>query len=138
MAVKYHRDSCECLSLTANTTLTDITRNPQQQAVMQKRALAMQAQAARGEQADGEMNGGRTSPSAEGDATGSPSKRPRMDPGQQNFQAGMMPNGRPAAVQGNPGQGMMIQAGFNPAMTQQFQRNGNMPPKNMQVSYDQV
>lgn len=87
------------------------------------------------DQAEGEMNGVRPGTPAEGDAAGSPSKRPRMDNGQQQFTNGMMPNGRPGGMPGAANQGMILQAGFpNPQMSAQFPRNGNMPPKGMQVS----
>lgn len=101
--------------------------------MQQRKAQLMQQQMARGEQPDGEMNGVRPGSPGEGDAGGSPSKRPRIDNGQPGFQPGMMQNGRPGGVPGAPGQSMMIQAGFNPAMGQQFPRNGAMPPKGMQV-----
>ena len=51
------------------------------------------------EQGEIDMNGRPTSPGADGENGGSPSKRPRLE-GQQ-FNAGMMPNGRP----GMPGIG---------------------------------
>lgn len=97
--------------------------------------MAMQQQMERAQQGDGEMNGVRPGTPGDSDAVGSPSKRPRIDNGgQQNFQQGMVPNGRPGGVPGGPNQGMMIQSGFNPQMNQQqFQRNGGMPPKGMQV-----
>lgn len=84
--------------------------------------------------AEGEMNGVRPTTPAAGEDGGSPSKRPRIDNGQPAFNNGMMQNGRPAGAPGAQPQGMMIQAGFNPAMNPQFQRNGAMPPKGMQVS----
>lgn len=82
------------------------------------------------------MNGVRPGTPAEGDGTGSPSKRPRMDNGAQNFPQGMMPNGRPAGVPGGPNAGgMLMQTGFAPnGMQQQFRQNGAMPPKTMPVS----
>ena len=87
--------------------------------------LQQQQNMQRGE-ADADMNG-RTSPSAEGENGGSPSKRPRLE-GQQ-FNAGMMPNGRPA-MPVVPPQNMMIQNAFNPNMNNpQFRQNGAMPPQ---------
>ncbi|KAK5088999.1 hypothetical protein LTR05_003223 [Lithohypha guttulata] len=97
-----------------------------------RQQMQMQQQMARAEQGDGEMNGVRPGTPADGDATGSPSKRPRIDNGQA-FPQGMMPNGRPAGVPGGPNQGMMIQSGFQPGMGQQFRQNGAMPPKGMQA-----
>jgi hypothetical protein len=93
-----------------------------QQKVMQQNNQQMP----RGEQTDSDPNARPPTP-AEGENGGSPSKRPRLD-GQQ-FNAGMMPNGRPN-VPGVAQQNMMIQNGFNPAMNQaQFRQNGGMPPK---------
>lgn len=110
-----------------------------QQQQQQKRQQAMLSQQmTRGEQSDGELNGIRPGTPTEGDAAASPSKRPRIDNGQQNFQPGVMPNGRPAGVPGNPNQGMLMQSGFNPAMAQQFQRNGAMPQKPMQVGWCRI
>lgn len=102
-----------------------------QQIQNRKAQVAMQMQ--RGEQPDAEMNGARPGTPAEGDNGGSPSKRLRLDNGQQQFNNGMMQNGRPGGVPGAGNQGMMIQAGFNPAMNPQFRGNGAMPPKSMQV-----
>ncbi|KAK5950554.1 hypothetical protein OHC33_008497 [Knufia fluminis] len=109
---------------------------PQQAAMMQQRkAMAMQQQQQMNrEGAEGEINGVRPGTPAAGDDGGSPSKRPRIDNGQPAFNNGMMQNGRPGGVPGAQQQGMMIQAGFNPQMNPQFQRNGAMPPKGMQVS----
>lgn len=87
------------------------------------------------EQQEGEMNGRPGTP-ANDDSVGSPSKRPRIDNGQQQFTNGMMQNGRPAGMPGAANQGnMILQAGFpNAQMNPQFARNGNMPPnKAMQV-----
>ncbi|RMZ81242.1 hypothetical protein DV737_g2541, partial [Chaetothyriales sp. CBS 132003] len=79
------------------------------------------------EQAEVDMNGRPGTP-AEGDNGGSPSKRPRLE--NQQFNGGMMPNGRP--MQGGPPQGMMIQNSFNPQMSQnQFRPNGAMGQKPM-------
>lgn len=117
--------------------IANLPRTSQQlQAIQQKRAQQMQMNMARGEGADGDMNGVRPSTPAEGDGTGSPSKRPRIDNGAQNFPQGMMPNGRPAGVPGGPNAGgMLMQTGFAPnGMPQQFRQNGAMPPKTMQVS----
>lgn len=99
-----------------------------------RKAMAMQQQMSRGDQPDGEMNGARPGTPAEGDNGGSPSKRPRLDNGQPQFNNGMMQGARPGGVPGAANQGMMIQAGFNPAMNPQFRGNGAMPPKGMQVS----
>ncbi|RMZ88164.1 hypothetical protein DV736_g4607, partial [Chaetothyriales sp. CBS 134916] len=79
------------------------------------------------EQAEVDMTGRPGTP-AEGDNGGSPSKRPRLE--NQQFNGGMMPNGRP--MQGGPPQGMMIQNSFNPQMNQnQFRPNGAMGQKPM-------
>lgn len=95
-------------------------------------AQLMQQQMRGGDQPDGEMNGRPGTPT-DGENGGSPSKRPRLD-GQQQFNNGMMPNGRPGMPGGVP-QGMMIQSGFNPNMNQaQFRQNGAMPNKGMQAS----
>lgn len=93
--------------------------------------LQQQQQMQRGE-AEADMNG-RNSPPAEGENGGSPSKRPRLE-GQQ-FNAGMMPNGRPALPVVAP-QNMMIQNAFNPNMNNpQFRQNGALQPqKPMPVS----
>ena len=110
-------------------------RTPQQMAAMQQRkAMAMQQQQQMNRDGtEGEMNGVRPGTPTAGDDGGSPSKRPRIDNGQPAFNNGMMQNGRPGGVPGVPQQGMMIQAGFNPRMNPQFQQNGTMPPKGMQV-----
>lgn len=97
-----------------------------------KAQMAMQQQMQRGDQPDGEMNGVRPGTPTEGDNGGSPSKRPRLDNGQPQFNNGMMQAGRPG-VPGAANQGMMIQAGFNPGMNPQFRGNAAMPPKGMQV-----
>jgi hypothetical protein len=97
--------------------------------MMQQQQKAMQQnqqQMPRGDQPDGDPNARPETP-AEGENGGSPSKRPRLE-GQQ-FNAGMMQNGRPG-VPGVAPQTMMIQNGFNPAMNQaRFQQNGGIPPK---------
>ena len=81
------------------------------------------------EQGDADMNGRPGTP-GDGENGGSPSKRPRLE--NQQFNGGMMPNGRP--MQGVPPQGMMIQNAFNPQMNQaQFRQNGAMGQKPMQV-----
>lgn len=104
---------------------------PQQ--LIQKRQAMQQQQAAGREQAEGEMNGARPGTPADGEAGGSPSKRPRIDNGQQNFNNGMMQNGRPAGVPGAQNQGgMLMQSGFPAGMNPQFRQNGAMPPKGMQ------
>ncbi|KAI9874227.1 MAG: hypothetical protein M1823_007736, partial [Watsoniomyces obsoletus] len=72
------------------------------------------------EQGDVDMNGRPGTP-AEGENGGSPSKRPRLE--NQQFNGGMMPNGRTMPNQ----QGMMIQNSFNPNMNPQFRQNGGMP-----------
>lgn len=101
----------------------------QQQKMQQQQQQQQQMQ--RDQNGDVEMNGRPASP-AEGENGGSPSKRPRLD--NQQFNNGMMPNGRPN-MPGQGPQGMMIQNAFNPNMNQgQFQRNGAMPQKPMQVS----
>lgn len=111
-----------------------MSRTPQQLQQMQNRkAQMMQQQLRGGDQPDGEMNGARPGTPGEGDNGGSPSKRPRLDNGQPQFNNGMMQGGRPG-VPGAANQGMMIQAGFNPGMNPQFRGNGAMPPKGMQVS----
>ena len=104
-------------------------------AMMQQKQMQQQQQQQmqRGEGGDVEMNGRPGTP-AEGDNTGSPSKRPRLE-GQAPFNGNMMANGRPMPA-GVP-QGMMIQNAFNPqAMNpQQFRPNNGMPQKQpMQVS----
>lgn len=92
--------------------------------------MQQQQQMQRGE-ADTDLNGRASSPT-EGENGGSPSKRPRLE-GQQ-FNAGMMPNGRPALPVVAP-QNMMIQNAFQPNMNNaQFRQNGAMPQKPMQVS----
>lgn len=103
-----------------------------------KAQMAMQQQMQRGDQPDGDMNGARPGTPADGDNGGSPSKRQRLDNGQQQFNNGMMQGGRPGGVPGAANQGMMIQAGFNPGMNPQFRGNGAMPPKSMQVSNDLI
>jgi len=109
-------------------------RTPQQQQQLQAnkaQMLQQQQQQMRGEQNDMDMNG-RPSTPADGENTGSPSKRPRLE-GQQ-FNGAMMPNGRPGMPGVGP-QGMMIQNAFNPNMNQvQFRQNGPMPQKAMQAS----
>lgn len=96
----------------------------------------LQQQMQRGEQPDAEMNGVRPGTPADPDNGGSPSKRPRLDNGQQQFNTGMGPNGRPLGMPAANNQGMMIQNAFNPAaMNPQFRSNGTMPQKGMQVSY---
>lgn len=84
------------------------------------------------EQGDVDMNGRPGTP-ADGEPGGSPSKRPRLEG--QPFNGQMMPNGRAPGMPGVP-PNMMIQSGFNPNMNQaQFQRNGAIPQKPMQVSH---
>ena len=78
------------------------------------------------------INGQRPSPPADGDNGGSPSKRPRLE-GQQQFNGGMMPNGRGQGMPVN--QSMLMQSGFNPAAMNQapFRQNGALQQKAMQV-----
>ena len=96
-----------------------------QQQMMQKQ------QSMQREHSDMDVNGRPGTP-ADGDNTGSPSKRPRL--GDQQFNGAMGPNGR---VQGMPGaqQQMLMQAGFQPNMNQaQFRQNAAaMQQKAMQV-----
>lgn len=105
------------------------------QAMNQKRAQQMAAQQAGNQpQPESEMNGVRTGSPTEGEAVGSPSKRPRIENGQQQFNNAMMQNGRAGAIPAGAQQQMLMQSGFNPAMNpQQMRPNGAMPPKGVQV-----
>jgi hypothetical protein len=95
---------------------------------MMKQQHMQQQAAMQREQGEVDMNGRPGTP-AEGENGGSPSKRPRLE--NQQFNGGMMPNGRPMPNQ----QGMMIQNSFNPNMNPQFRQNGGMPgQKPMPVS----
>ena len=98
----------------------------------QKRAQMAQ-QLNRPDQPDQEMNGMRPATPAEGEAGGSPSKRQRMNDGQQNFANGMVPNGRAGGPQNAQGQMLMQSFQPNQQMNPQMRQNGAMPPKNMQV-----
>lgn len=101
-----------------------------QQLAAQQQMIQKQQQMQR-EHSDMDANGRPGTP-ADGDATGSPSKRPRL--GDQQFNGAMGPNGR---VPGMPGanQQMLMQTGFNPnTMNQaQFRQNAAMQQKAMQV-----
>jgi hypothetical protein len=94
----------------------------------------MQQQAAQQQQmqrdgSDMGVNGQRPATPPEGEHGGSPSKRPRID-GQQQFNGGMVPNGRGQAI---ANQGMLMQSGFNPAQMNQapFRQNGALQQKPM-------
>ena len=106
------------------------------QNLMAQKGMQPQQQQMQREGGDVDMNGRPGTPT-EGDNGGSPSKRPRLE-GQQQFQGGMMANGRP--MQAGIPQGMMIQNAFNPnQMNPQFRPNGAMPPqKPMPVSFFQI
>lgn len=75
------------------------------------------------------VNGQRPTTPPEGEHGGSPSKRPRLD-GQQQFNGGMVPNGRGQAI---ANQGMLMQSGFNPVQMNQapFRQNGGLQQKPM-------
>lgn len=106
----------------------DMCRTPQQMQQMKVMQQANQQQIPR-EQGDVEMNGRPGTP-GDGENGGSPSKRPRLE--NQQFNGGVMPNGRP--MQGMPPQGMMIQNAFNPQMNNpQFRQGAPMGQKQMQV-----
>jgi hypothetical protein len=97
--------------------------------MMKQNQQQMNSQQQMREQAESEMNGRPGTP-GDGENGGSPSKRPRLE--NQQFNPGMMPNGRPMSNQQG---GMMIQNAFNPSMNPQFRQNGGMPvQKVMQVS----
>ncbi|RMZ81135.1 hypothetical protein DV738_g2456, partial [Chaetothyriales sp. CBS 135597] len=103
------------------------TMTPQQMQSFKMMSQSNNPQQMQREQGEVDMNGRPGTP-AEGDNGGSPSKRPRLE--NQQFNGGMMPNGRP--MQGGPPQGMMIQNSFNPQMNQnQFRPNGAMGQKPM-------
>ena len=106
-----------------------MTQMAQRKAQQQMAAQQAGAQA----QQEGEMNGIRTGSPTEGEAVGSPSKRPRMENGQQQFNNTMMQNGRAGAGPAGAQQQMLMQSGFNPQMNPQMRPNGAMPPKGVQV-----
>lgn len=116
-------------------------RSQQQLAAMQaqkrQQQMVMQQQMQQRDQADDSINTVRPGTPTEGEAAGSPSKRQRLENGQQNFPPGVMPNGQRPGMPGAQNQAMLMQTPFTPAMAQQFrqQQNGAMPQKPMNVSW---
>lgn len=97
--------------------------------MQQQQQQAAQHQQMQRDGSDMGVNGQRPATPPDGEHGGSPSKRPRLD-GQQQFNGGMVPNGR---GQGIPNQGMLMQTGFNPAQMNQapFRQNGALQQKPM-------